>query len=236
VLAGMIEAKTRLHSRVIKAVTVGDIAQLYTDFEGTTVDNSGRNRREPYPDRTDGSDRRHPDCGYQTGSAAINRLTSLQTSAQIGHAIPILPPKTSPSCARLYEARGNPEVIRQVLAPDVRWESRRLPLQPRLCRARSGARTFLQTTLRRLEDWHTEPSEFYAANDRVFALDTYSARARATGRMFKARFAHVWTLRDAMIVRLQQCATTRNSRKRWAKIAAKVPAPVKRGGEIAGAE
>jgi hypothetical protein len=23
---------------------------------------------------------------------------------------------------RLYEARGNPEVIRQVLAPDVRWE------------------------------------------------------------------------------------------------------------------
>jgi hypothetical protein len=23
---------------------------------------------------------------------------------------------------RLYEARGNPEIIRQVLAPDVRWE------------------------------------------------------------------------------------------------------------------
>jgi ketosteroid isomerase-like protein len=135
---------------------------------------------------------------------------------------------------RLYEARGNPEVIRQVLAPDVRWESRRLPQQQRLCRARSGARTFLQTTLRRLEDWHTEASEFYAANDRVFALDTYSARARATGRTFKARFAHVWTLRDAMIVRLQQCADTRNSRKRWAKISAKVPAPVKRGGEIAG--
>jgi pimeloyl-ACP methyl ester carboxylesterase len=39
VLAGMIGAKTRLHSRVIKAVTVGGIAQLYTDF--TTVDDSG---------------------------------------------------------------------------------------------------------------------------------------------------------------------------------------------------
>ena len=40
VLRGMIDSKTRLHSRVIRAVTVGDIAQLYTDFEGTTVDSS----------------------------------------------------------------------------------------------------------------------------------------------------------------------------------------------------
>ena len=38
VLRGMIDSKTRLHSRVIRAVTVGDIAQLYTDFEGTTVE------------------------------------------------------------------------------------------------------------------------------------------------------------------------------------------------------
>jgi hypothetical protein len=41
-LAGMIDAKTRLHSQVVKTVTVGDIAQLYTDFEGTTVDDSGK--------------------------------------------------------------------------------------------------------------------------------------------------------------------------------------------------
>jgi hypothetical protein len=31
-------AQTQLHSRVVRAVTLGDIAQLYTDFEGTTVD------------------------------------------------------------------------------------------------------------------------------------------------------------------------------------------------------
>jgi uncharacterized protein (TIGR02246 family) len=41
VLAGMIAAKTQFRSRVARAVTVGDIAQLYTDFEGTTVDSSG---------------------------------------------------------------------------------------------------------------------------------------------------------------------------------------------------
>jgi ketosteroid isomerase-like protein len=42
VVVGLIEAKARLHSRVVKAVTVGDIAQLYTDFEGTMNDDSGK--------------------------------------------------------------------------------------------------------------------------------------------------------------------------------------------------
>ena len=38
VLAEMIYTKTQMHSRVIRAVTVGDIAQLYADFEGTKLD------------------------------------------------------------------------------------------------------------------------------------------------------------------------------------------------------
>jgi uncharacterized protein (TIGR02246 family) len=41
-LAGLIRTKTRLHGRVIKAVTVGDVALLYTDFQGTTVGPSGK--------------------------------------------------------------------------------------------------------------------------------------------------------------------------------------------------
>jgi uncharacterized protein (TIGR02246 family) len=41
VLAGLISAHTRLQSRVIQAVTVGEVALLYTDFQGTTVDASG---------------------------------------------------------------------------------------------------------------------------------------------------------------------------------------------------
>jgi uncharacterized protein (TIGR02246 family) len=41
-LGGLIEAKTQFRSRVVRAVTVGDIAQLYTDFEGTRVYSSGK--------------------------------------------------------------------------------------------------------------------------------------------------------------------------------------------------
>jgi uncharacterized protein (TIGR02246 family) len=40
VLRGLTDSKTRLPGRVVRAVTVGDIAQLYTDFEGTTVDST----------------------------------------------------------------------------------------------------------------------------------------------------------------------------------------------------
>jgi uncharacterized protein (TIGR02246 family) len=40
-LGALIEAKTHFQSRVVRALTVGDIAQLYTNFEGTRVDSSG---------------------------------------------------------------------------------------------------------------------------------------------------------------------------------------------------
>jgi ketosteroid isomerase-like protein len=58
------------------------------------------------------------------------------------------------------------------------------------------------------EEWRTEPSEFFEIGDRVIAIGTYSARAKSTGKTFKAQFTHVWTLRDGVIVRLQQCADT----------------------------
>jgi len=41
-LADMIDAQTRLQSRVVKSVTVDDIALLYTNFQGSSVDPSGK--------------------------------------------------------------------------------------------------------------------------------------------------------------------------------------------------
>ena len=40
VLAELIRNRTRLQGRVARVLTVGDVAILYTDFEGTTVDPS----------------------------------------------------------------------------------------------------------------------------------------------------------------------------------------------------
>jgi ketosteroid isomerase-like protein len=109
----------------------------------------------------------------------------------------------------LYEARGNPEVIREVLAPDVRWHViEGFPHSDVYIGIEAVLERFFQRLFTDFEDWRTEPSELFEADDRVFVLGTYSARARATGRRFKARFTHVWTLRDGMIVGLQQCADT----------------------------
>jgi uncharacterized protein len=95
---------------------------------------------------------------------------------------------------RLYEARGNAEIVRQVLAPDVRWEV--VPGFPHsdVYRGLNGVFDFFTRLFGDFEDWHTEPSEFFESGDRVIAIGTYSARAKATGKTFKARFAHVWTM------------------------------------------
>jgi uncharacterized protein len=109
---------------------------------------------------------------------------------------------------RLYEARGNPEVIREVLAPDVRWEVVEGFPHSNVYLGLSGVADFFTRLFSDFEDWYTEPSEFFETGDKVIAIGTYSGRAKATGKTFKARFAHVWTLRDGVIVRLQQCADT----------------------------
>jgi len=41
-LGALIEGKTHFQSRVVRGVTIGEIAQLYTDFESPRVDESGK--------------------------------------------------------------------------------------------------------------------------------------------------------------------------------------------------
>ncbi len=42
VIAGLIRSNTKMESRVLRAVTLDDLAVLYTDFDGTTNDASGK--------------------------------------------------------------------------------------------------------------------------------------------------------------------------------------------------
>ena len=63
VLGGLIEAKTQFHSRVVRAVIVGEITQLYTDFEGRTEDDSGKT--VPVHAKAIEVLRRQPDGGWK---------------------------------------------------------------------------------------------------------------------------------------------------------------------------
>jgi uncharacterized protein len=110
---------------------------------------------------------------------------------------------------RLYEARGNPEVIRQVLAPDVRWEVvEGFPYSGVYVGLDDVLHNFFGRLFQDFEGFVATGSEFFESGDHVIALGSYTGRVKATGRDFTARFAHVWTLQGGKIVRLQQCADT----------------------------
>jgi uncharacterized protein len=110
---------------------------------------------------------------------------------------------------RLYQARGNPEVIRQVLASDVRWEVvDGFPYGAVYGGLDSVLRDFFGRLFTDFDEFVANGSEFFESGEHVIALGSYSGRARRTGKRFTARFAHVWTLQDGRIVRLQQCADT----------------------------
>jgi uncharacterized protein len=72
---------------------------------------------------------------------------------------------------RLYEARGNPDVIRQVLASDVRWEVvEGFPYSDVYLGVNDVLGRFFARLFADFENWHTEPNEFFEVGNRVIAL------------------------------------------------------------------
>jgi uncharacterized protein len=110
---------------------------------------------------------------------------------------------------RLYQARGNPEVISQVLASDVRWEVvDGFPYGAVYQGLDSVLHDFFGRLFADFDEFVADGTEFFESGEHVIALGNYSGRAKKTSKRFTARFAHVWTLKDGVIVRLQQCADT----------------------------
>ena len=72
---------------------------------------------------------------------------------------------------RLYEARGNPDVIRQVLAPDVRWEVvEGFPYGGVYVGLDDVLRNFFGRLFQDFESFVAVGSEFFESGDRVIAL------------------------------------------------------------------
>lgn len=110
---------------------------------------------------------------------------------------------------RIYDGLGAPDTIAQLFSPTIRFEIvPGFPYGDIYIGWDCVKQNFFGRLLQDFEDWRTEASEIFEAGDRVFALGTYSARAKVTGKSFTARFTHVWTFEDGVIVRLQQCADT----------------------------
>jgi ketosteroid isomerase-like protein len=110
---------------------------------------------------------------------------------------------------RLYQARGNPDVLRHVLAREVRWEVvDGFPYGAVYEGLDRVLRDFFGRLFTDFDEFVADGTEFFESGDHVIALGSYAGRARRTGKRFTARFAHVWTVHEGLIVRLQQCADT----------------------------
>jgi ketosteroid isomerase-like protein len=110
---------------------------------------------------------------------------------------------------QLYEARGNLDTIRQLLAPDIRWEVvEGFPYGGVYTGLDNVLNDFFGRLFQDFESFVAAGSEFFESGDHVIALGNYTGRAKASGKEFTARFAHVWTLQGGKIIRLQQCADT----------------------------
>ena len=116
---------------------------------------------------------------------------------------------TMATVRRFYANLGSPEVLMEVLSPAIQWDiTAGFPYGGVYRGVESVFTDFFGRVLGDFEDWKTEMFELIDAGDRVIGLGAYSGRCKATGNEFSARFAHVWTLADNRMVRLQQCADT----------------------------
>jgi ketosteroid isomerase-like protein len=110
---------------------------------------------------------------------------------------------------RFYDNLASPDVLMQVLSPQIRWEIvPGFPYGGDYTGVEAVFRDFFGRVLADFEDWRTVANEVHDAGARVVALGTYSGRAKATGKTFVARFTHFWTVEGGVMVRLQQCADT----------------------------
>ena len=79
VIGGLIQSKTKMKSRVLRAITLEDVAVLYTDFDGTTEDASGKTVELRSRDRS-----ASPAAGWQleTHCRRSERTLALATQRQ----------------------------------------------------------------------------------------------------------------------------------------------------------
>ncbi len=111
----------------------------------------------------------------------------------------------------LYAAfgRGDIPAVLATLSPDVRWtEAEGGPYGG----VSVGPDAVLRNVFMRLggewDGYSAVPRQFVAEGDTVVALGDYSGTYKATGKSFKAPFAHVWTFRDGKAISFHQYTDT----------------------------
>ena len=113
----------------------------------------------------------------------------------------------------LYAAFGRGDVASIVvgLTSDVDWQTvgrqKDFPtLGPR--KGAAAVQEFFRLVAENEEFSDFTPREFYAAEDKVFVLGTYSLKIKKTGKPVASEWVHIFTLRDGKVTRFREHTDT----------------------------
>jgi ketosteroid isomerase-like protein len=91
------------------------------------------------------------------------------------------------------------------LDPEIEWRGpREFPdlAEPR--HGHDGVREYAAVLFEAIEDYHITPEEFIDVGDQVLVFSREGGRGRGSGAEVQSQpTAHLWTLRDGKVVRLQ---------------------------------
>jgi ketosteroid isomerase-like protein len=106
--------------------------------------------------------------------------------------------------------RGDIAAILASVADDVEWflPGEGVIPQSGLYRGRDGVSAFFSKLAETTEFEAFEPAEFVAQGDRVIALGSYRARAKATGLSFEADWCMAFTIVNGKITRFREYSDT----------------------------
>ena len=107
---------------------------------------------------------------------------------------------------KLYDARGNVNTFKSLLADDVEWDIAEGFPKGGVYRGIAGVFDFFAFSAD-FDEFYAKGDEYFDSSDHVIVLGHYFG-VTTKGRNVQARFAHFWTIRDGKVVRLQQTGDT----------------------------
>jgi uncharacterized protein len=106
-------------------------------------------------------------------------------------------------------AQGNVPAVLAPLDPQIDWkEADRFPYGGRYTGPQEVRNRVFVPLATEWEGYRADPDQFLDAGDAIVVLGWYGGTYRKTGKSFRARFAHVWWLKDGRAVRFEQHTDT----------------------------
>ncbi len=113
----------------------------------------------------------------------------------------------------LYAAFGRGDVAGLIagLTPDIDWQTIGAAKDYPTFGNRKGAaavQQFFKQVAENEEFSDFSPREFYAADDKVFALGTYAGKIKKTGKPFGGEWVHVFTVTGGKVAKFREHTDT----------------------------